>query len=283
MHNYFSGCYFKCQSPEKTIAVIPAKHETNRVKSSSVQLISSDGVWNIPFPYESFLQKGTSLEITVGDNTFSGREIQLNLHDKGLNAKGRISFGRLTPIRYDIMGPFRYIPFLECRHSVYSMMHTVRGSLIINGVEYSFENGTGYIEGDRGRSFPKEYAWTQCSFGSDSLMLSVANIPFGALHFTGIICVIYWKGKEYRLATYLGAKIESIGNGEITIRQKDMIFRAKLIHKEALPLYAPNQGAMSRIIHESPVCHASYHFEKDKNVLFSFESHDAAFEYEYPK
>lgn len=283
MRNYFSGCYFKCQSPESTIAVIPAKHETNRVKSSSVQLITSDGVWNIPFPYESFSQKGNSLEITVDDNTFSHREIQLNLHDKGLNAKGRIRFGRLTPIRYDIMGPFKCVPFLECRHSIYSMMHTVRGSLTINGKDYVFENGTGYIEGDRGRSFPKEYAWTQCSFGSDSLMLSVANIPVGSLHFTGIICVIYWKGKEYRLATYLGAKVQSIGNREIVIQQKDMVFRAKLIQKESFPLYAPSNGGMSRVIHESPVCRASYHFEKGGEVLFSFESCNAAFEYEYAK
>lgn len=38
-------------------------------------------------------------------------------------------------------------------------------------------------------------------------MLSVADIPVMGLRFTGIIGVVLWRGKEYRLATYLGAKV----------------------------------------------------------------------------
>ena len=38
-------------------------------------------------------------------------------------------------------------------------------------------------------------------------MLSVADIPIAGIHFTGIIGNILWEGKEYRLATYLGARL----------------------------------------------------------------------------
>lgn len=47
----------------------------------------------------------------------------------------------------------------------------------VNGREYSFRSAWGYWEGDRGRSFPREYVWTQCCFRGGSLMLSVADIP----------------------------------------------------------------------------------------------------------
>ena len=79
--------------------------------------------------------------------------------------------------------------------------------MCINGQKYYFRNAWGYWEGDCGRSFPKEYVWTQCFFNDGALMLSVADIPMAGIRFTGIIGVVLWRGKEYRIATYLGAKV----------------------------------------------------------------------------
>jgi hypothetical protein len=98
--------------------------------------------------------------------------------------------------RSDIMGPFSFLP-MECRHSVFSMRHGVSGTLRLNGRLLDFEGGTGYIEGDRGRSFPKRYLWTQCSFPEGALMLSVADIPFAGARFTGIIGFVYMNGGKY--------------------------------------------------------------------------------------
>ena len=57
-------------------------------------------------------------------------------------------------------------------------------------------------------------------------MLSVADIPVAGFHFTGIIGVIVWKGRQYRLATYLGAKAIQIKNQTLRIVQGDMEFEA---------------------------------------------------------
>lgn len=74
------------------------------------------------------------------------------------------------------MGPFQFVPFMQCRHSVFSMKHQVNEQITINGQIYKFKNGIGYMEGDRGYSFPKQYIWMQCCFNDGSLMLSVADI-----------------------------------------------------------------------------------------------------------
>ncbi len=104
---------------------------------------------------------------------------------------------------------------------MWSMRHEVRGRVEVNGKLFDFSRGVGYWEGDRGRSFPKEYAWTQCLFKGGSLMLSVADIPMAKMHFTGIIGVVLWKGREYRLATYLGARVVVNRNGMLRIVQGD--------------------------------------------------------------
>ena len=52
-------------------------------------------------------------------------------------------------------------------------------------------------------------------------MLSVAEIPMAKMHFTGIIGVVLWKGREYRLATYLGARVVVNRNGMLRIVQGD--------------------------------------------------------------
>ncbi|MGN0978195.1 MAG: hypothetical protein ACI4PH_09090 [Faecousia sp.] len=62
-----------------------------------------------------------------------------------------------------------------------------------------FQDAIGYMEGDRGYSFPRKYAWTQCSFPDGALMLSIADIPVGGFHFTGVIGIVLLQGKNTAL------------------------------------------------------------------------------------
>lgn len=282
MRNYFCGWYFKCQSDKQTLAVIPALHRYGGKSSCSIQLITDEGAWSVDFPYESFRKDKKGLCVDINGNRFGNDGIRLCLDTPDCSTFGSLIFGPLSPIGYDIMGPFKYVPFMECRHSVFSMKHSVNGELTVKNKRYVFHKGIGYIEGDRGYSFPKEYVWTQCSFESGSLMLSVADIPMGPFHFTGVIGVILFEGKEYRLATYLGAKAVRIKNGEIVIRQGDTELTVRLIEKRAHPLFAPVGGEMSRIIRESASCRGYYRFKLGSRKVFEFESDTASFEYEYP-
>ena len=279
MKGYFYGWYFKCQSDTQTLAVIPAVPGAVRDLTRSIQFIPEDNAWTVTFPKEMFFQKEEY--ITIGKNRFGKKGFRLEVHKPELDVKGRIGFGALMPLKYDIMGPFALIPFMECRHSVWSMRHPVNGEVNINGQKYSFENALGYWEGDRGRSFPKRYAWTQCIFSEGSLMLSVADIPLAGMHFTGTIGIVIYKGKEYRLATYLGARILQKSDGKIQVIQGKMELEVRLLEKQHYPLQAPSNGKMIRTIHESASCRAFYRFRINGHTLFDFETDRASFEYEY--
>lgn len=112
-------------------------------------------------------------------------------------------------------------------------------------------------------------------------MLSVADIPMLSFNFTGIIGVVMLSGKEYRIATYLGARVENIGKNYVKVKQGDSQITAKLIKKNAHALFAPNNGQMSRTIRESSACKAYYHFSYKGKVLCKFISERASFEFEY--
>ena len=224
MRDYFCGWYYRCQSNTQTLAIIPSIHKSKGESFCNIQIITDDGAFHVPLPY-SDLNKDRR-QMNFGKNRFGDDGISLDIQAPELQASGSLRFGAFTPIAYDIMGPFRYLPLLQCRHGVFSMKHTVNGALTVNGTCLSFTNADGYLEGDRGRSFPKEYAWTQCFFPEGSLMLSVADVPIGGLHITGIIGIVLLGGKEYRIATYLGAKAVKIRNGEIVIHQGKWVFTA---------------------------------------------------------
>lgn len=282
MNNYFCGWYFKCQSNAGTLAVIAARHRNNGPESCSVQLITDGGAWNATYPIGRFHHDKKTFETAVGECRLGSSGLVLSIHEPGIDAEGSVLFGPFTPVKGDIMGPFRLLPFMECRHSVISMSHTVNGSITLNGKLFVFDNSRGYIEGDRGRSFPGVYSWTHSFIPNGSVMLSVADIPVAGFHFTGVIGIVYLSGEEHRIATYLGAKAERIAGGELVIRQGGLRLTARLIERRAHFLNAPVRGAMIRTIRESASCRAYYEFVKDGKTLVSFESDRASFEYEYP-
>lgn len=281
MEGYFYGYYYKCQSKEQTLALIAATHGSGENRTCSLQVITESGAWVAEFPKEQYFQKGSL--IRLGKNRFSRRGISVDVATADLTIKGKLTFGPITPLKYDIMGPFALVPFMECRHMVGSMEHLVNGTLTVNGVDYAFENAKGYWEGDTGRSFPKEYLWTQSFLpGGGSLMLSVADIPFPGFRFTGVIGIVLWQGKEYRIATYLGARATEIRDGGAIIKQGNVTLKVRLIEAAGKALRAPVGGSMVRTIHESATCKAGYEFWIGEKQLFRTVTDQATFEYEYP-
>ena len=68
--------------------------------------------------------------------------------------------------------------------------------------------GTGYIEGNCGKSFLSVYLWTRRMWSECILMLSGAKSSTGRNDFTGYICSIFLNGQEYQIAIYWGVKFQ---------------------------------------------------------------------------
>ena len=273
MSGYFEGWYLKHQNKGKTLALIPGRSDDH----SFIQVVTDQCAYNILYPLSDYESYGLG---KIGDNSFTKDGVHLSIHTEQLDLYGDISYTNLTPINGDIMGPFRFFS-MECRHSIISMRHELSGKLSLNGTPWDFDHGYGYIEGDRGRSFPKSYTWIQSNdFTSDlSVTVAVAKIPFCGLHFWGCISIVRYRGKEYRLATYKGVKILKRTETEIELRQGKYRLCISVPKSTGHPLKAPNKGTMDRIIHEVPSCKAQFHFSENGHEIFDEISLNTSFEH----
>lgn len=255
---YFEGWYFKHEGQGVTLALIPGvRTDQAGHRAAFLQVVTDGAAWMVDYPERDFAYDAAADAIRLGESRFSPRGMQLCVHAPGLDLEGRVDYGQWTPLRYDIMGPFRMFPAMECRHSVFSLRHRLDGRVRLNGQTLCFDEGVGYVEGDRGRSFPGRYAWTQASdaHARRAVMVSVADIPYLGLRFRGCIAVALVDGRQYRLATYKGVRVARCAPDGLILRQGRLTLTAqRLDGAVGQGLRAPVSGAMGRIIHENAAC-----------------------------
>ena len=283
---YFEGWYFKHQNPQgQTLALIPAFHiDREGHCTASLQVISKNQTWWLEYPEAQLQVSRQPFQVQIGASSFGGQGIDLHIQQDNLSLCGSLHYGPFTALRSDIMGPFRFFAGMQCAHGVISMGHSLEGALELNGECLDFSGGTGYIETDRGRSFPSKYLWTQCVWGGPergSLMLAIAAIPLPVGGFTGCICSVLYHGQEYRLATYRGAKIEKWSPSGAVIRQGQYRLEVELLNEQRQALRAPVEGRMERTIHESLCAEVRYRFWHGDNLSLQHTDSNASFEYSF--
>lgn len=295
---FFEGWYFKHQMEDKVFVLIPGINiDRNGRKNAFIQIITNDNSYCVNYSFLECKINSDKLYVKIGSNIFSKKGIRVNINTKEICLQGTIRYGTLTPIRYPVMGVFQFIPFMECHHDIISMYHRVQGSLVQNGKSITFDNGIGYLEKDKGSSFPKSYLWLQCNrFLKEkcAIVVSVANISYLGINFKGCFCVIHYNGIEYRFATYLGVRIITCNEKEICLRQgnyllkiqyssgleKKVILEQLSIKNKVLSykLFAPSQGGMTRVIKEQHACLARYELYFGNRLIFDLKSCEASIE-----
>ncbi len=281
---YFKGWYFKFQTMQgNSIALIPAFHiNSHGHQTTSLQVITDKKSWCFEYPYAKSQFSEDPLKIHIAQTIFTEQGVFLNINKDNFSLSGTLHWSAFSPLQSNIMGPFRFFKKMECSHGVISMGHPLSGSVTLNGEQIDFSGGIGYVETDCGHSFPSAYLWTQCAWKPpqpNSIILSIATIPFRPIKFTGCICAIIYQGKEYRLATYQGAKIKYWSSTGAMLQQRNLRFSAELLDTSAQPLRAPISGSMSRTIQESLEAKLRYRFWVDNHLLFEHIDEHASFEY----
>lgn len=285
---YFEGWYFKHQKEGRSFAVIPGiRRDDSQGWSAFIQIVTTKQSYYIPYPAKEFRIRRSPLQIRIGDNIFTEKGIRLSICNEQLTLRGTIHYRELSPVSGDIMGPFAYIPGMECSHSIISMSHSLYGSVILNGETLCLDKGRGYIESDRGGSFPSSYFWTQCGDQGLQIMAAAAVIPAPvpmvplSASFDGCICLIRYEGKEYRLATYLGARIERWTEQVLIIRQRSLRLEIRGRRERGRTLKAPNRGRMDQEIEERLETDARYRLTRGRHLIFDMESSVASMESVY--
>jgi len=262
--NYFEGWYFKVVNVDEShaFAFIPGiAIKSGQEKHAFVQIL--DGKKRTAhyhkFEFETFKPSSDQFKIAVENNHFSEHGLQISL--PGLEADLQFSGNVPWPNHWyspGIMGPYAFLPLMECYHGIVSMDHDINGQIEVDGEVLDFRNGRGYIEKDWGRSFPSAYVWIQTNHFSQtgiSLKLSVAKIPYLGYSFVGFIAGIWLGGRLIQFTTYNRSVLrKSLIDGEkVEIVLENKEFRLELLarREEATELASPILGLMDGRIEES--------------------------------
>jgi len=171
---YFEGWYLKLiDSPGKTIFALIPGVSTGRSRNDAhafIQLINAvtGKTEYFRFALEAFSADDRKFDVRIGSNHFWDGGMQVNLQNETTSLSGSLRFEQIEKyptslLHPGIMGPFSFIPWMECYHGVVNISHTIVGSLMYNGGALDMTGGEGYIEKDWGKSFPKSWIWMQAN------------------------------------------------------------------------------------------------------------------------
>lgn len=269
---YFERWYFKQSVPrnrgleQRSIAIVPGISLDPQGKGYAfIQTIDSQkgSSCYVRFPIDTFSFQDKPFRINIGENTFSLEGLHLDISDDRIAIVADLEYHHIAPIR-PIMGPYNFIPFIGCKHSIISIHHRVDGHITIirknhEGELLSFSDGSGYIEKDWGRSIPSSRIWIQAdgfetSLGPVSFFFSLSHIPWMNLSYNGYISVLSVDNKEYRFASYRRGHIDLLeykGN-ILRILLSDCRYKVEILVRlpQAGKLLAPVQGTLDRRVGE---------------------------------
>ena len=269
---YFEGWYFKCISADRrnAIALIPGMAvDPHGKKHSFIQVINAvtGKTQYHHFLYEEFSSPTDRFAVDIGKNHFDSDGFNVDVEaDEYPPVKGSLRFSQVhkypvSSLKPGIMGPFDFIPFMECYHAIIHLTHDISGQLELDGEVLDFDGGSGYIEKDYGRSFPQTYVWLQASHfegHNASFVFSRARIPFLGKEFPGFFAYFTDFGDiTLKFATYNRSKLTDwmvdseklTCSGVLSGPFGKLIFDAKM--SGGGKLRAPLDGLMDREIIES--------------------------------
>lgn len=261
---YFEGWYFKVvnEDESKAFALIPGiAIDKNGKRHAFIQIL--DGKKQTSkyhkFEFAEFIPDSDHFKISIAQNHFSEHSVHINLPElKGdLKFSGNISWPNqwYSP---GIMGPYTFLPYMECYHGIVSLDHSISGKLELDGQTLDFKNGRGYTEKDWGKSFPSAYVWIQSNHFSQagiSIKISVAKIPYLAYSFVGFIAGIWLGNQLIQFTTYnqstLRKSVIDQEKVEIVLQNKKYTLEIRVQRETATALASPILGLMDGRIEES--------------------------------
>lgn len=291
--NYFEGWYYKMVSADgqHAFAFIPGIAMAEKGNAHSfIQILdgTNQKAEYIKFAATDFSADENSFSVEIANNHFYTKGFELNMP----NASGKIQFKNQVPwpsslLSPGIMGPFSFVPFMQCYHGIISIDHEIEGSLIIDNKDIDFTGGRGYLEKDWGNSFPSAYFWMQSNHFSKkgiSFKSSVANIPWLGSSFVGFIAGLYFDGKLIQFTTYNFTKLKkSFADKEkviIHMKNSKHLLEIHAHRNKSTELAAPIGGLMDGRVSESMNSKIDLCLKDAKSgkVLFKDTGHHAALE-----
>jgi tocopherol cyclase len=281
---YFEGWYYKIinEKEDKAFAIIPGvAMDENENKHAFIQVLDGKKLKSeyFKFDFDHFLADSNNFQISIKNNQFSNNRIYLDIP----TINGNLNFSEQVPwpkkwYSPGIMGPYSFIPFMECNHGILSMDHSIDGKLNVNEHIIDFAKGKGYIEKDWGKSFPSAYIWMQSNHFNNqkvSIKTSIAKIPWLSGSFIGFICGLWVNNELIQFTTYNKTQLKKVfaDKNKVDIVMSNQQYKIEIIAhcRASTSLASPISGFMDGRINESMTAKIEIKLTDNSNNKIIFE------------
>lgn len=266
---FFEGWYFKLHSADSqhSLVLIPGyfKHKDGKLEIFlHIYAPLTNNYFYLAFPQDQIKMNPDEFFIKLDNCRFSDKGIELNIQKEEIKLQCSLDFSeqKYWPkkgLSTSIMGPFLYLPFMECFYAVPMPYFKIRGKVQFQGMDWNFNQGTGYCEKNWGSSFPSDWIWLQSNFfqkkRQTSFLFSMAEIPLGPFHFQGIAAYLYFDDQFFCFTSYQGAKLVHWQFEDnklmLEIRQGRYYLNLQAAPGDFTALKAPSRQGMNSEIKES--------------------------------
>lgn len=261
--NYFENWYFRLvdEGKEHALGILVGKSEGLKVSEAFIQVMGETAEDNVCITYPTSKAIVTGKGIQIEENSFDAQSLRLDIHNESFKLKGEIIFNHHKEVKQSfwvpgLMGPFKYMPFLESYHEVISLENTLMGSLVLNDKRLSFNEGKGYIEKDWGKTFPRVWLWAQCNHFKKqnmALMVGIARMPVFFDYHTSFAIPIFYEDQLEIFSNYNGGHIAKLyrykGYVHLIVTQKSKILDIKIYGSDEVSCITSRSSHMIRDVY----------------------------------
>ena len=298
--NFFEGWYFKLVDArqQEVFAFIPGilKGRTTTDSHSFIHLVDGGNAFMhyLRLPPQQFTAARKSFDVSVGENSFSLQGLELAVDEPEFSVRGRLAFSQVRKWPDSVfspgsMGPYNFLPRMQCYSQVCAMDMEISGQLQVNGRSADLDGGRAYVEKNWGSAFPYSWIWVQGnSFPSRaSISCSLGHIPMPlGTSFRGFLIGLMVEDQFYAFTTANRSKIHIQQSGSDIVMQvmskKHLLTIATATEKENfITLLGPRQGQMVPLLQENLQGRVSVKLQQrnDNRILFQQTSRCAGIEY----
>lgn len=270
MKNFFEGWYFKLvdKRARNAFALIPGVFWGKQKRDHHSFLHILDGRYAgyeyVSLPTKCF-SAASPLKIILDQiGSFSLKQISLAVQGNEQNVAAAVQFHQRKPWPSRLwspgsMGPYNFLPGMQCYSQVCLMDAELSGCVQINGRRINMDGGRGYVEKNWGRAFPHSWIWIQSNnfLGEDAaLSCSIGHIPLLSTSFRGFLIGLYVQGTFYEFTTMNRSKMKIISLApdielEVTNKQYTLSLITKSRPESFILCRGPRNGQMVPLVEES--------------------------------
>lgn len=243
--SFFEQWYFKQQTSEHTLIIVPSiKLNEIGIASASIEIIWDSQRYKVYYPYKQFWVSESKLNLLLGGNYFYDGGMNVRIDTKDLQLSVEFKFGKKYKLTNPIVNRMLASPRYMMKRRIYSIGHSVEGRIMINGKEWSFEQGVGTIEVIWGKKKEFNGVYSQANVVKDRVMaLSfVAQSPLSNKNkWMDVEGIVKYGRREWNLSSWHGAKVKLLTKNYLKISQGNLVLRVRrIIPKDDTEVFVDN-------------------------------------------